>query len=180
MRPIRRNEKKMRELILLVAELTKEDPSAGAIKLNKILFHADFRAYLKLGQPITGHPYVHREFGPAPKDLRPIRASLQREGDADVAEVDVGAPKAQDRIVPKRPADRSMFSPDELRIVQDVVAELWDLRGMEVSRDSHKLPGWRATSEGEEIPYQTAFVSPTVGERSLERAAQIVREHGWG
>jgi len=36
------NDDKLRELILLIAEWCQADPKFGAIKLNKLLFHADF------------------------------------------------------------------------------------------------------------------------------------------
>jgi hypothetical protein len=43
---IRPNDAKLRELILLISEWCQADPKFGAIKLNKLLFHADFSAFL--------------------------------------------------------------------------------------------------------------------------------------
>lgn len=169
----------MRELLLYVAMLTQDDPAAGAVKINKILFHADFAAYLELGQPITGHPYVHREYGPAPKDLRPIRKGLEVSKRAEVVQVDVGAPKPQDRIRPLAEADLTLFTAQELAIVRRVVKELWELRGMDLSEDSHRLPGWRATRDGELIPYQTAFIAREPDAADLSRGRELAAIHGW-
>ena len=53
-RKIRPNDAKLRELILYVAERCENDPDFGALKLNKILFNADFIAYALTGKAITG------------------------------------------------------------------------------------------------------------------------------
>ncbi len=48
---------KLRELVLYLATLSEGDATFGKVKLNKLLFYADFNAYLKFGKPITGHEY---------------------------------------------------------------------------------------------------------------------------
>jgi hypothetical protein len=39
------DDEKLRELILYVSTLSKDDDNFGATKLNKLLFYADFLAY---------------------------------------------------------------------------------------------------------------------------------------
>ena len=48
------DERKLKELILYVADRCEADPTFGAIKLNKTLFYADFLAFASTGKPITG------------------------------------------------------------------------------------------------------------------------------
>jgi hypothetical protein len=58
-------------MILLIAEWCQADPKFGAIKVNKLLFHADFSAFLTHGEPITGQEYFKLPQGPAPRLLKP-------------------------------------------------------------------------------------------------------------
>ena len=68
---MRYDEEKLAELILYVAEKIQSDRTAGATKLNKYLYFADFSAVRKLGHPITGAEYQRLRHGPAPRRLPP-------------------------------------------------------------------------------------------------------------
>ena len=76
-RGIRPNDAKLVELILLISEWSQGDPKFGAIKLNKLLFHADFSAFLTTGEPITGQEYFALPQGPAPKRFKPITEKMK-------------------------------------------------------------------------------------------------------
>ena len=78
---IRPNDEKLRELILLIAEWCQSDPKFGAIKLNKLLFHADFSAFLTHGEPITGQEYFKLPQEPAPRRLKPVTEAMIKRGD---------------------------------------------------------------------------------------------------
>ncbi len=43
------DERKLKEFILYVADRCEADPTFGAVKLNKILFYADFLAFASTG-----------------------------------------------------------------------------------------------------------------------------------
>ncbi len=49
-----RSTEKLRELVLYIADKCEEDRTFGAVKLNKILFYADFISFAEYGEPITG------------------------------------------------------------------------------------------------------------------------------
>jgi len=49
----KRDDTKLKELILLLARESEGDPHFGATKLNKELFYTDFLAYLNFGQAVT-------------------------------------------------------------------------------------------------------------------------------
>ena len=70
------NDEKLAELMLYISMKSESDETFGATKLNKLLFYADFIAYLKLKKPITGAEYQCIERGPAPRSLLPIRRKL--------------------------------------------------------------------------------------------------------
>ena len=67
---------KLRQAILFIAKEGEDDLCLGAVKLNKILYYADVRAYLELHKPITGVVYQHLPEGPAPRALVPTRREM--------------------------------------------------------------------------------------------------------
>lgn len=144
------------ELILYFSKRgLEEDLVIGSTKLNKLLFFADFRAFKKLGEPITGARYQKLNWGPAPRALLPVRAELIAAGDA--------APRDPEDwnfvLEPGREPDLSAFTADELFIIDEVFEELRPLNGTAASDYSHEnSPGWNAADEFDDIPYETARI----------------------
>jgi hypothetical protein len=171
---------KFKELVLYVAERSAEDPKFGATKLNKILFFSDFLAYLRFGRPISGASYQKLEHGPAAREFLPQRDALLREGAVKI-EVRSRFNLPQRRLVPQRRPDLSVFSPDELLLVDEVIDGLLPYSAVEVSSLSHQLAlGWQLAEFGEEIPYSTAFLTgdpPT--EDDVHEGQIFAKEHGW-
>lgn len=150
---------KLKEMVLYISQLSEGDPRFGAIKLNKILYYADFTAYRELGQPITEANYQHLREGPAPKELLQAVDELENEGGIRYEHRRYYT-RRQKRIVRCREPNLKHFNPKELRIVEDVVKVLWDLNAIEVRDLSHEEWGWRLSDDGEIIPYRTAWLSP--------------------
>src|SRR5438309_448212 len=95
------NEGKLRELIIHVARLSERDDSFGAIKLNKLLFKADFKAYAMWGKPLSGVEYFALENGPAPRPMKKLLRIMQRDGDIVIRKQDYFG-YDQDRVFPLR------------------------------------------------------------------------------
>ena len=174
------NEKKFKELILYVADKSAEDPSFGATKLNKILFFADFLAYGHLGQAITGAHYLRLERGPAPKELLSVHRGLQAAGDAVFVERKrFGYP--QKRIIALRQPDLSDFSAQEIALVDEVIELLKHNSAMEASTLSHlHAVGWNIASDGEEIPYESVFLSTDpLSPSDIKHGRELALKHGW-
>jgi len=150
---------KLRELILYIAAKSESDPNFGATKLNKILFYSDFLAYRALGQSITGQRYQKLEFGPAPRAILPVLRQMEEERACAQAERSHHGLR-QRRVVALREADLAAFSAQEIDVVRDVITELWNMTGAEVSDLSHQFVGWQVAAPGEEIPYGTVRISP--------------------
>ena len=56
------SDEKLRELIVLISEWSQADPKFGAIKLNKLLFHADFSSFLtRMGLEFLGASESHND-----------------------------------------------------------------------------------------------------------------------
>ena len=81
----RPNDEKLREMILLISERRQADPKFGAIKLNKLLFHADFSAFLTHGEPIAGKEYLKLPQGPAPSPSKGHHRANEKEGRLSMA-----------------------------------------------------------------------------------------------
>jgi hypothetical protein len=155
---------KMKELILYVATASAQDANFGAVKLNKVLFFADFLAYLRRGRAITGQEYFALQEGPAPHQLRPLRDEMERDRDIAIQKFELGGHlHPLTKVVPLRSPNYSRLEAEELVIVNEVIERLKDLNGKQVSDLSHKFAGWKIAFElGEKttIPYSAALYDP--------------------
>ena len=79
---------KFAELVLLIASESSDDPKFGEVKLHKLLYFSDFRAYALWGEPITGARYMKNRYGPTARALGPVLKELQYEDRAVIEEVD--------------------------------------------------------------------------------------------
>jgi Protein of unknown function (DUF4065) len=70
------DQERLAELIVYIADRLIGDPRFGATMLNKVLFFADFEAYRRTGQSITGAVYQHLPQGPCAHQLLPAIQSL--------------------------------------------------------------------------------------------------------
>jgi hypothetical protein len=171
---------KFKELILYVSSKCANMHYFGAVKLNKVLFFSDFMAYGLHGKPITGAAYIRLEKGPAPKALVPIRNEMVEHGDAVIVPVRVFN-RTQQRLVPKREPNVSIFSPDELKLVDDVIEALCNTTADQTSELSHeRSAGWKLVEDREEIPYESVFLSTEPLTRSdIESGKALAEKYGW-
>ena len=79
--------------------------------------------------------------------------------------------------MPKRAADLTWFTAEEMETIEDVLAQLEGMTGTQVSELSHQEPGWRLTEIGETIPFSTAFLDfPQAATPTSERLSKSVAE----
>src|SRR6059036_264940 len=74
------NSGKFKELVLLLAKRSDDDPRMSRVKLNKLLYLADFEAFRRLGKSITGATYIRGEHGPMAAELPGAEQELGRSG----------------------------------------------------------------------------------------------------
>ncbi|MFL5515987.1 MAG: Panacea domain-containing protein [Gemmatimonadales bacterium] len=170
---VRLNYGKLEQLILYVAQQYQDDPNFGLTWLAKILFWSDFRRYRQAGEAITGIHYIKMPNGPMPEGLDEILQSLQGKGALRVESRKHGD-YTQRRAVPIREPDMQLFSADEVRLIDQVIAENRGRSARDVSALSHEFLGWQVAARGERIPYGTAFLSaPTVTAEDVRIASQL-------
>jgi uncharacterized phage-associated protein len=152
------SEEKVKELIVLLSEMSEGDEYFGATKLNKLLFFTDFLAYIQYGKPISGFTYEAQPEGPMLTNFYAIRDELQKNQDIAVARLNfMGYP--QHKTLALRPPDVSKFSAEEMRIISHIVSEYQFMSASQISALSHEFLGWQAVDIGEVIPYEIALVS---------------------
>ena len=173
-----RGVQRFRELIVYISQQSEADPHFGAIKLNKILYYSDFRAFERFGLPLTGMRYVKRKLGPVPNALVHKRGELVEEGALRLDTLPKG-PYEQNRTVALRAPVLDLFTADEIALVDEVIKEFWTQNGTEVSNASHDLR-WSVMQLNDPMPYELAFLSnerPT--DRDHQRTEELAKRLGW-
>lgn len=164
---------KLKALVHYVCHRVPNPKRWGATKLNKALFYSDMRAYLHLGEPITGERYVKQQFGPVPAHIQEVLAELQQERALAIAEATgfyVGQRYPQRLFYPLTQPDISAFSGDEISIVDEVVDVIYHrYTARSISAVSHDVV-WESAEIGEEIPYYTVYAH-LLGEITAEDVA---------
>jgi len=169
---------RMRELILYVANKCLDDPHFGATKLNKVLFFADFTAYARTGQSITGSAYQRLPNGPAPKRLVPVRKSMVAARELYLKPQAV-FDHLQHRLIPTREPQLDVFTAAQIALVDEVIQALDQMTASQLSDLSHGAP-WKAAQLGGLIPYQAVFLDDRVASESeIAETHALAAERGW-
>jgi hypothetical protein len=178
---------KFKEMVLYFAERAAEaeDHGFGMVKLNKLLYRADFEAYRTLGHAITAETYERQKFGPVARDLLIILDELAASGRLFWERIPTG-PHTRvvptTRMDPELAADRRAFQGDEIEVMERAIRELAAYGGRAASEWSHEQSaGWNLAGEdGKVIDYATALISTRpVPPGDLEKATQYARARGW-
>lgn len=172
---------KFKELVLYIAQKCAQDSGFGRTKLNKALWWSDFQAFARFGRSITGAKYIRMPYGPVPRAINSMLGELALENAVVEEDNPVRGGFVQQRIRARRAPDVSVFSAQELQLINDVIDGLWNRKATGVSNLSHKQSaGWRLTPDREIIPYETVFVAARKA-KPADRgwAKKVAREHGW-
>jgi len=168
------NRDKFASLVHYICWKAGDSAKLGAIKLNKICWLSDFRAFYETDQAITDARYVKRQFGPVPSAIQPVLRDLQSAQVISIRDVPFhGYTKRE--FTPLTEPNTSIFSDKELEIVNwatEFICE--DHTGTSISEASHDHI-WKVAADGEEIPYYTIFAIPSkITETDREWAAQTI------
>lgn len=172
------SDSRLRELILYIADVCREEPTFGKTVLNKILWHADFETYLETGQSLTGARYQSLEHGPAPKRMKPVLDKMREDGDVSVRPV-MYRGYEQHRVVSLRSPNLGEFSGEEIALLNRVIDECKHETGRALSTASHGT-AWRLGRVLGSIPYEAAFLSdePLTDFHEI-RAQELIQQFGW-
>jgi hypothetical protein len=167
--------RKFRELILFIAEKSADDGYFADTHMNKVLYWSDALAIQYLGKPITGARYQKLPGGPGAVALVPARRAM---AEADEVEVTKVHKKTVTRA--KRKADPQMFTDDERKLVEEVVARIGGRPAAVVSDEAHKLiPGWKMVELKETVPLGAQMIDTApVTAATRRRLGRFVEKYG--
>jgi Protein of unknown function (DUF4065) len=176
------DEPKFHDLVLYIANAFRDDERFGRIKHAKLIYNSDFRAYRRLGHPISGATYIKDTWGHNPKQLLTAERDLEAQG---LARIVVGAGEEEPRFIPDTERRRLIptgddvkpvtLSRSEVAIVDEVIDEYRRTPGIAMSDESHKTLGWRIAKWHEEIPYASVSLAKP-SERDLEHGRTVARK----
>lgn len=126
-------------------------------KLMKLLFYTDFLGYKRNLLSISGTPYVKLPFGPVPKDHDLLLSSIEKNELINI-EYEFINEYTIINIQSKKEFDSTLFTDDEINILNSVKNQFRGYGSVAISDFSHKEEGWINTEEREIISYDYADV----------------------
>ena len=172
------SDNRLRELILYIAEKCESDRRFGATKLNKILAFADFYSFFRHGRPVTGAEYMRLPNGPAPRRMKWLLTQMENDGEIVIQQIEDGK-FVQQRVIPRRSANRDLFTGREIEIVDEMIRAFWGATAKRLSAFSHGI-AWRVADDKGLIPYEAVFLSDDpIDEYDIVRTRELNRRFKW-
>ena len=137
-------------LLFIICECGK----AFFTKMNKLLFYIDFVAYRNLGSAVTGLSYRALEYGPVPERWDRVYSLFDNVKPKTIAVGDFEGIE----LISDVPPETSLFTSQELSIMEMVCNRFKDCSSREISRLSHDESAWlNHSKQKEHIPFTDAF-----------------------
>ncbi|MES2467020.1 MAG: Panacea domain-containing protein [Verrucomicrobiota bacterium] len=169
---------KLREMILYITSRCGSREDFGATLLNKVLFQSDSEAFVCLGKTVTETEYERKDFGPVPKQMNLTRQKMTEDGDVANKTAAVACYVAK-QLVPLRRPNLDLFSPSEIALVDQVIANFDKKTATQASEETHGI-AWKILDNYETYPIAAAFISnapPSAADRDL--AERLAEAHNW-
>lgn len=121
------------------------------LKLNKLLFYADFAHFKYHGRSITGLSYRAIPYGPVPSSYDRLFSWLQQKDLIQINwdHVDQGA--GRERFTSMREPDGTIFSEDELASMDAVLEEFGAMPSWDLVNISHQEKAWLELAASREM-----------------------------
>lgn len=116
--------------------------------LNKALFYADFKHFMKYGTSITGARYVHLEYGPCPDQYQNLIDILLKEGTLTSA--------GHHMLKSTEKADLSVFDDSEIETLIFIAQLVKADGGQKLLKLSHEEQAFKKTEPLQFISYEFA------------------------
>ncbi|MEA2370907.1 MAG: hypothetical protein QOH12_1301 [Solirubrobacteraceae bacterium] len=177
------SDSRLRQAILYVAWLTRDDERFGSTKLNKALCRADFHSFFHHGRSVTNARYQALEDGPTVVPLLPTLATMQEAGEVRSVRAPGEAKETrQIPLYPERP-ETPLLDAQDIAELDAAVQRVQGWTAKEASDESHNFPGWKhAWAQGNKtiIPLESVFWArqdvPTDAQEALAR--ELAAEYG--
>ena len=167
---------RLRQIILYVAMRCERAERFGLVKLNKIIWKADFSSFAARNLPITGRKYQKLKLGPAPKEMLPLLKEMERFGLITLDTVIFPNGKKEVRVHGIVPPNLDNFTQSDMRFVESAIVYYWYKTGTEASDESHGI-AWRARKMKSLMPYELAYVSDDpISNEEKEDIMKVLRD----
>ncbi|MGE0631265.1 MAG: type II toxin-antitoxin system antitoxin SocA domain-containing protein [Parachlamydiales bacterium] len=160
-RPIRINipqqkTQKFKEVLLYILSKVGAKPNVGETVIYKLLYFIDFNFYEKYEEQLIGATYIKNHHGPTPIEFKAIIKEM-----VSAKELECVQSKyfnfPQKKYLPHRTSDLSLFTAEELQLINDVLNTLSNMTATAISEYSHGDVPWITTPNGEKIDYESVF-----------------------
>ena len=112
------------------------------LKLNKLLFYSDFYSYSLYGQSITGLSYRAIDYGPVPTFYDNLYTFFENENLIESKWIKAPNNSAKEVFITKGKFDRSIFSENEILILEMIAEKFKDSSSWDLVDLSHTEKGW--------------------------------------
>lgn len=151
-------ETRLREMVLYVCERCSSAERFGKVKLNKILWRADFTAFAERGIPVTGRSYIKLAAGPAPAEMPSLLAEMRADELIDFKVDELSNGYVEERPIATAKPNLRFFSPDDISFVETSIAYYWSKTATASSELSHTM-AWKSRDFLDPMPYESIFLS---------------------
>lgn len=124
-------------------------------KINKLLWYMDFLCYKVYSVSISGNSYTHSTYGPIADDYELIISVMLKDALIDKDEV-IAHDTVREQLKSLISCDKSIFSEDEIKVMDFVLNKFKDFKCGEISEYSHEEVPYKNTIEGQKISYVLA------------------------
>ncbi len=124
-------------------------------KINKLLWYMDFLCYKVYSVSISGNSYTHSTYGPTADDYELIISVMLKDALIDKDEV-IAHDTVREQLKSLTSCDKSIFSEDEIKVMDFVLNKFKDCKCGEISEYSHEEAPYKNTIEGQKISYTLA------------------------
>ena len=147
---------KFKEVFLYILSQVGAKPNIGMTVLYKLLYFIDFNYYEKYEEQLIGATYIKNHFGPTPVFFSKIVEEMKKENELEEVNSKFFL-HDQKKYLPKRQADLSKLSANELQMIDQVLFQLSDKTAKELSEYSHTDTPYMVKKQGEVLDYESVF-----------------------
>ncbi len=169
-------------MVLHICHHMEDAPGFGSVVLNKVLYYSDHTVFVQSGKTISGFTYIKQENGPTPQpsEFLPLRSALESAGQLKIVPKTYFG-RIQKRPYALRPANVSVFSPEEVEAMDGVIEVFKSANAKLASDVSHMEFGWELAKIGETLPTFTYLLTEgEINDADTAWALESIREYESG
>jgi transcriptional regulator with XRE-family HTH domain len=151
-----KNLKIFKEVLLYILSKVGGKSNVGETVLYKLLYFIDFNYYEKFEKQLIGATYIKNHYGPTPVEFKKVVERMIKDGNLEKIK-STFFKYEQKKYLPLRKPNISMLSGEDMKVIDDVLANLSDKTASELSKYSHEDIPWKIAENGKPISYESVF-----------------------